>query len=175
MDPKTFLSSVAPAVRGKIFLDRHALAARLDEHRARDEVIVFANGCFELLHVGHIRYLTAARALGDRLVLAVNTDESMRAIKPNRRPVNPDVERYEILAALECVDYVVPLDERTPAEILGVLRPDVHTKGTDYTLERIPERVVVEGYGGRVAIVGDPKDHSTTDMLRELQNSPLLS
>ena len=163
------------AMKRKIFLDPKALVPRIDELRAGGAKIVFANGCFELLHVGHIRYLTAAKELRDVLVLAVNTDESMRRIKPDRKPVNPDHERFEILAALEAVDFIVPLRERTPAELLGLLRPDFHTKGTDYTIDRIPERSVVEAYGGRVAIVGDPKDHSTTDMLKELSGPKLLS
>lgn len=159
---------------GKIYEDPHALASRLEELRARGASIIFANGCFELLHVGHVRYLEGAKALGDILVCAVNTDESMKRIKPDRKPVNPDVERFEIVAALEAVDFVVPLRERTPAELLAVLKPDVHTKGTDYTLEMIPERTVVEAYGGRVAIVGDDKRHSTTQMLNDIRG-PIMS
>jgi D-beta-D-heptose 7-phosphate kinase/D-beta-D-heptose 1-phosphate adenosyltransferase len=155
--------------REKIFLEPELLLRELAAMKARGETIVFANGCFELLHVGHVRYLAAARALGDALVLAVNTDESMRLIKPDRRPVIPDHERFELLAAIEAVDFIVPLRERTPAELLGILKPDIHTKGTDYTIDRIPERVVVEAYGGRVAIVGDPKEHSTTSMLERLR------
>ncbi len=153
----------------KIYQDPHALSSRIEELRARGARIIFANGCFELLHVGHVRYLKGAKALGDVLICAVNTDESLKMIKPDRRPVNPDVERFEIVAALECVDFVVPLAERTPAELLAILKPDVHTKGTDYTLDRIPERVVVEAYGGRVAIVGDDKSHSTTQMIKEIR------
>lgn len=159
----------------KIIPDLERLCRILDDMRHQGKVVVTAGGCFELLHVGHIRYLTSARALGDTLVVMVNTDTSMRLIKPDRRPVNPDYERFELLAALEAVDYVVPLTDQTPARLLDRIRPDVHTKGTDYTLEQIPERVVVEAYGGRVAIVGDPKDHSTTDMLRELGTSPPAS
>jgi D-beta-D-heptose 7-phosphate kinase/D-beta-D-heptose 1-phosphate adenosyltransferase len=138
-------------------------------------IIVTANGCFELLHVGHVHYLASAKALGDVLIVAVNTDDSMRLIKPDRRPVNPDSERFEIIAALEAVDYVVPLNERTPVSLLELFKPDIHTKGTDYTLDKIPERVVVERYGGRVELVGGPKSHSTTDMLRALQDPKLLS
>ena len=153
----------------KIYADTKRLLPRLDEARASGRTIVFANGCFELLHVGHIRYLRAARELGDLLVVAVNTDESVAAIKPGRRPVNSDRERMEILAALEAVDFVVPLADRTPAGLLALLKPHIHTKGTDYTLERIPERVVVEAYGGRVELVGGPKERSTTDMLRAIK------
>ena len=155
----------------KIYEDPSRLVPRIDEAKGRGLTVVFANGCFELLHVGHIRYLRAARELGDILVVAVNTDESMRLIKPDRRPANSDRERMEILAALECVDYVVPLSDRTPAGLLGRLRPQIHTKGTDYTLDRIPERVVVESYGGRVELVGGPKERSTTDMLRAIRTT----
>ncbi len=167
--------AIADTCAKKIFLDPEKLRDRLDELRRGGAKVVFANGCFELLHVGHIRYLAAAKALGDVLVLGVNTDASMKVIKPDRKPVNPDAERFEILAALEMVDFVVPLRERTPAELLDLLRPDFHTKGTDYRLEDIPERTVVEAYGGQVAIVGDPKDHSTSDMLETLRDPKLLS
>ena len=152
----------------RIHLDPKKLRRHIESLRARGKTVVFANGCFELLHVGHVRYLKAAKALGDVLVVAVNTDESLRRIKPDRRPVNPDHERFELLAALEPVDFVVPLHEDTPHSLLDLLRPDIHTKGTDYTLDKIPERTVVESYGGRVEIVGDPKDHSTTAMLEAL-------
>ena len=154
----------------KICLDPQSLAPYLEEQRQRGLTVVFANGCFELVHVGHVRYLTSAKALGDILIVAVNTDDSMRQIKPDRKPVNPDHERMEILAAFEAVDHVVPLRERTPHSLIELFRPQIHTKGTDYTLDRIPERTLVESYGGRVEIVGDPKDHSTTDMLRALKN-----
>jgi D-beta-D-heptose 7-phosphate kinase/D-beta-D-heptose 1-phosphate adenosyltransferase len=153
----------------KIFDEPERLAAEIEEARRLGKTLVFANGCFELLHVGHIRYLQAARELGDLLIVAINTDQSLRLIKPDRRPVNSDRERMEIIAALESVDYVVPLNERTPAELLALLRPHVHTKGTDYTLDRIPERVVVEAYGGRVELVGGPKERSTTAMLRQIR------
>jgi len=153
----------------KVFESPTALAFRIEEEKRLGRTIVFANGCFELLHLGHIHYLRAAKALGDRLIVAVNTDESLRLIKPDRRPANSDRERMEILAALESVDYVVPLAERTPAELLALLRPHVHTKGTDYTLDRIPERTVVESYGGRVELVGGPKERSTTAMLRSIR------
>lgn len=152
----------------KIYLDPRDLGPHIEKLREGGKTIVFANGCFELLHVGHIRYLSAAKSLGDCLIVAVNTDESMRRIKPDRRPVNPDLERFELLAALAVVDFVVPLSEDTPDSLLELFRPQIHTKGTDYTLEQIPERVIVESYGGRVELVGDPKDHSTTAMLEEL-------
>jgi D-beta-D-heptose 7-phosphate kinase/D-beta-D-heptose 1-phosphate adenosyltransferase len=157
------------AMSARKIYDPVRLLSRLDEARLQGRTIVFANGCFELLHVGHVRYLQAARELGDLLVVAVNTDASLAMVKPGRRPVNSDAERMEILAALDAVDYVIPLADRTPAGLLALLRPHVHTKGTDYTLERIPERVVVESYGGRVELVGGPKERSTTDMLRTIR------
>ncbi len=158
----------------KIYQDPHVLSSRIEELRAKGARIIFANGCFELLHVGHVRYLKGAKALGDVLICAINTDESLKIIKPDRKPVNPDAERFEIVAALESVDFVVPLRERTPAELLAILKPDVHTKGTDYTLDMIPERSVVQAYGGQVAIVGDDKSHSTTQMINEIRG-PILS
>jgi len=154
----------------KIYEDPARLVPEIDEAQRQGRTVVFANGCFELLHVGHIRYLRAARALGDLLIVAVNTDDSLRLIKPDRRPVNSDLERMEIIAALESVDYVIPLADRTPAGLPAMLRPQIHTKGTDYTLERIPERVVVESYGGRVELVGGPKERSTTHMLRSIKD-----
>jgi len=154
----------------KVYVDPETLVDVLAARRRAGAVIVFANGCFELLHVGHVRFLYGAKALGDVLVVAVNTDASMRIIKPDRRPVNRDYERMELIAAFECVDFVVPLRETNPERLIGLYRPDVHTKGTDYTLERIPERHVVESYGGRVALVGDPKTHSTTAMLQALRS-----
>lgn len=156
----------------KVFSDPLVLLARLQRHREWGHSVVTANGCFELLHAGHVRYLRAAKALGDLLVVAVNTDASMRLVKPDRRPANTERDRFEIIAALECVDYVVPLDDRTPCALLGLLRPDIHTKGTDYTLDRIPERLVVEAYGGRVELVGGPKERSTTDMLHMIRSHP---
>ena len=146
------------------------LLPHIVECRERGLTTVFANGCFELLHVGHVRYLQAARELGDVLIVAVNTDQSISVIKPDRNPVNPDVERMELLAAMECVDYVVPLREETPERLLRLFEPQIHTKGTDYTLEEIPERPVVESYGGRVELVGGPNVRNTRDMLRELKS-----
>jgi D-glycero-beta-D-manno-heptose 1-phosphate adenylyltransferase len=169
--PPEIMNSPVPPDQ-KIFLDIERLAAHLDDARRRGLKIVTANGCFDLLHVGHIRYLFAARAEGDLLVVAINTDESMRMIKPDKKIVTPDQERFEIIAAIGAVDYVVPLRERTPESILRRLRPDVHAKGTDYTVEQIPERFVVEEHGGRVAIVGDPKSHSSTAMRAALQAKP---
>jgi D-glycero-beta-D-manno-heptose 1-phosphate adenylyltransferase len=124
------------------------------------------NGCFDLLHVGHVRYLRAAKELGGRLVVAVNSDSSTRALKGLGRPRVPEQERAEILAALADVDAVTIFDEPDVCEVIRNLRPDIHAKGTDYTVDNVPERDVVIACGGRVAIVGDPKDHSTTELLR---------
>ena len=131
--------------------------------------MALANGVFDLLHVGHVRYLEGARQLADVLVVAVNSDASTRANKGEGRPVIPEDERAEMVAALGCVDHVVIFDQRTVVEVIRALRPDVHVKGTDYTPESIPEREEVEAYGGRVAVAGDPKDHSTTELIRKLE------
>jgi D-glycero-beta-D-manno-heptose 1-phosphate adenylyltransferase len=136
--------------------------------RAAGRKIVFANGCFDLLHVGHIRYLQKARAMGDVLILGINGDASVAALKGKGRPLQPEAERAEILAALDCVDYVLLFDALTVDGILRELRPDIHAKGTDYTEESVPERETVRSYGGHVAIAGDPKDHSTRDLIKTI-------
>ncbi len=140
----------------------------IDEHRSRKEVVVLSNGAFDLLHVGHIRCLKAAKDLGDVLVIALNSDRSIREYKGSNLPVNPQNERIEIVSALEMVDYVTIFDEPSADKLLLALRPDIHAKGTDYTEETLPERDTVLSYGGRVAIVGDPKDHSTTDLIQRV-------
>lgn len=131
--------------------------------------VVLANGVFDLFHVGHVRYLEAAAREGDVLVVAVNSDASTRAYKGPDRPRVPEDERAEIVASLACVDHVVVFDDPDVVAILQSLRPDVHAKGTDYTTETVPERHIVASYGGRVAICGDPKDHSTTEMITRLE------
>jgi rfaE bifunctional protein nucleotidyltransferase chain/domain len=131
--------------------------------------VVLANGVFDMLHVGHVRYLQAAKALGNVLVVAVNSDASTRAYKGPARPLVPEAERAELVAALACTDFVVIFEEKDVRRVLSVLKPDIHAKGTDYTTETIPEREVVEAYGGRVAVCGDPKDHSSTEMIARLQ------
>jgi D-glycero-beta-D-manno-heptose 1-phosphate adenylyltransferase len=148
-------------------LSRDALIRVVAEARARGKRIVLANGCFDILHVGHIRYLTGARELGDLLVVGVNSDVQVAIQKGAGRPVVPAVERAELVGALESVGYVTIFDEPTVEELLLALKPDVHAKGTDYTVDTVPEREVVRSYGGRVAIVGDPKDHSTTEILSQ--------
>jgi rfaE bifunctional protein nucleotidyltransferase chain/domain len=129
-----------------------------------------ANGVFDLLHVGHVRYLEGAKALVDRLVVAVNSDASVRGLKGEGRPILPEAARAELVASLRAVDYVVIFSEPTVGRLLDLLKPDVHCKGTDYTVESVPERAIVQAYGGRTAIVGDPKDHSTRDLLARLKD-----
>ncbi len=136
--------------------------------RRAGRTIVFGNGCFDLLHVGHIRYLQGARELGDILILALNGDRSVRNLKGPGRPVMPELERAEILAALECVDYIVVFNDATVDGLLNELRPDVHAKGTDYRVETVPERETVLSYGGKIAIVGDSKEHSTREYLKRI-------
>jgi rfaE bifunctional protein nucleotidyltransferase chain/domain len=133
--------------------------------RAPGRTLAFANGCFDVLHVGHVRYLEAARAEGDRLIVAVNDDRSVEALKGAGRPILPAAARAELVAALRSVDYVVIFSGPTVERLLRQLQPDVHCKGTDYTEDTVPERDVVRAYGGRIAIVGDPKDHSTRDLI----------
>ena len=142
------------------------------DNRARGLTHAFANGCFDLLHVGHVRYLEAARREADRLIVAVNDDRSMRGLKGPNRPILPEADRAELVAALRAVDYVVIFPEPTVTPLLELLKPEVHCKGTDYTVETVPERDTVRAYGGRIAIVGDPKDHSTRNLLARLSNTP---
>jgi D-glycero-beta-D-manno-heptose 1-phosphate adenylyltransferase len=149
-------------------LSRDALASAVAEDRREGRTIAFANGCFDLLHAGHVRYLQAAAAEADRLVVAVNGDE-MAGRKGPGRPVLSAADRAEIVAGLRGVDYVTVFDEPTVTPLLLLLRPDVHCKGTDYTEASVPERDTVLAYGGRIAIVGDPKDHSTRDLLARIR------
>ncbi len=149
-------------------LDRNRLIARVAIARRSGARVVFANGCFDVLHVGHVRYLEAARALGDLLVVGINSDEQVRALKGKGRPFVSERERAEVIASLRAVDLVTIFPEPTVEALLLAIRPDIHAKGTDYTAETVPERDVVRSYGGRVAIVGDPKDHSSSKMLLRL-------
>ena len=152
-------------------LTRDQVAARVQQDRARGLTHAFANGAFDLLHVGHIRYLEAARREADRLIVAINDDQSVRGLKGPLRPVLPQHDRAEMVAALRAVDYVVIFSEPTVTPLLELLQPAVHCKGTDYTLDTVPERETVRAYGGRIAIVGDPKDHSTSDLLTRLKGT----
>ena len=150
-----------------------ALEARLADLRALGKKIAFANGHFDLLHVGHLRYLQAARAEADALVVAINDDGSVARLKGPGRPIVPAAERAELLAALAPVDFVVVFEGDSPAPLLARLKPDVHCKGTDYgTPERVPEYETVRAYGGRTALVGDPKDHATSDLIAKVKGLP---
>lgn len=152
-------------------LTRTELLQSADAHRAAGRRIVFANGAFDLLHAGHVRYLQAARREGDWLAVGVNSDASVARGKGAGRPIVPEAERAEIVAALACVDAVALFGEDSPAALLRELRPDVHAKGTDYTVASVPERDAVAAYGGRTAIVGDPKEHATTDVIERIRQA----
>jgi rfaE bifunctional protein nucleotidyltransferase chain/domain len=149
-------------------VDRVSLVARVAVGRAAGCRIVLANGCFDVLHAGHVRYLQGARALGDMLVVGINSDAQVLRLKGAGRPILPERDRAELVASLQAVDLVTIFEEPTVTELLLEIRPDVHAKGTDYTEETVPERDVVRSYGGRVAIVGDPKDHSTSEILEKV-------
>jgi rfaE bifunctional protein nucleotidyltransferase chain/domain len=150
-------------------LDEQALSAALERERALGKSIAFANGCFDVLHVGHIRYLQDASRVADVLVVAVNGDASVEVLKGKGRPVMPAAERAELISAIRGVSYVTVFDEVSPARLLGALKPDFQCKGTDYSPESVPEAAVVEAYGGKVVITGDPKDHSTTAVLEKMR------
>jgi len=154
----------------KIVARRH-LPELVSQWRRHGQQIVLANGCFDLLHVGHVRYLRGAKSLGGKLVVAMNSDSSVRRIKGEGRPLMPEAERAEIIASLADVDAVIIFDEPDVRALIREIRPDVQAKGTDYTRDTVPERDEVCAYGGRVEIVGDPKDHSTTDILGQVRAS----
>jgi rfaE bifunctional protein nucleotidyltransferase chain/domain len=147
------------------------LVAAIARDRAAGKTVAFANGCFDLLHVGHVRYLAGAAAEADRLIVAVNDDRSVAGLKGAGRPILPAPERAELVAAIRGVDYVVVFGDANVERLLLLVKPDVHCKGTDYTVESVPERAVVAGYGGRTAIVGDAKDHATRDLLKRIAAS----
>ena len=147
-------------------LDRAGVAERVAQWRSEGHRVTLANGCFDVLHVGHIRFLQGAKDLGGRLLVAVNADVTVRALKGAGRPRTPDIERAEILAALACVDAVVIFEESDVCNLVREVRPDFHAKGTDYTPETVPERAVVIACGGEVRIVGDPKDHSSSGVIK---------
>ena len=149
-------------------LTEKALVDAVARDRDAGRQIVFANGCFDLLHVGHVRYLQAAAAEGDRLIVAVNDDRSVASLKGTGRPVIPAAERAELVAAVRGVDYVLIFSDPTVERLLTLLKPDVHCKGTDYTIDTVPERDTVRAYGGRTAIVGDPKSHATRDLIARI-------
>jgi D-glycero-beta-D-manno-heptose 1-phosphate adenylyltransferase len=153
-------------------LRREELSKQVAEWRRSGDRIILANGGFDVIHVGHIRYLHAAKKLGGRLIVAVNSDESMRALKGEGRPLTPAAERAEIMAALSDVDAVVIFPELNVAALIAEIKPEIHAKGTDYTAETVPEREQVLAYGGRIKIVGDHKDHSTTQIISRLTQEP---
>jgi len=149
-------------------LERNRLIARVAIERRAGAKIILANGCFDLFHVGHIRYLSGAKELGGCLIVALNSDEQVRKLKGENRPLMPENERAEVISALKFVDYVTIFCEPTVEELIRAIRPDFHAKGTDYTGDTVPEREIVKEYGGRVAIVGDPKNHSSTGLIEKV-------
>ncbi len=152
-----------------LILDRDELVAHIAAEKAKGATIVLANGCFDVLHVGHVRYLRGARDLGDLLVVGINSDAQVARLKGEGRPILAAGERAELVASLEAVDLVTIFDEPTVTELLLAIKPDIHAKGTDYTVETVPERDVVRSYGGNIRIVGDPKEHSTSEMIRRFK------
>jgi rfaE bifunctional protein nucleotidyltransferase chain/domain len=146
-------------------LERAELLEKISDARENNAKIVLANGCFDLFHVGHIRYLAGAKDLGDILIVGINSDEQVRKLKGENRPFMPEKERAEIVSALRFVDFVTIFGEPTVEALIRAIRPDFHAKGTDYTTETVPEREIVKEYGGQTAIVGDPKDHSSTNLI----------
>ena len=152
-------------------LDRAQLVEKVAEARRHNAKIVLANGCFDIFHVGHIRYLDGARELGDILIVGINSDEQVKKLKGANRPFMPENERAEIISALKFVDYVTIFDEPTVGQLIRAICPDFHAKGTDYTPDTVPEREIVRACGGQTAIVGDPKDHSSTELALKFSES----
>ena len=149
--------------------DIDELSIIVEKERENGKKIVFANGCFDILHVGHIRYLKEAKELGDLLIVAINSDSSARKLKGNGRPLTPENKRAEIIAAIECVDYVIIFNESNVSSLLLTLKPDIHAKGTDYTEDSVPEADTVKAYGGRVTITGDKKERSSTEIIKKVK------
>jgi D-glycero-beta-D-manno-heptose 1-phosphate adenylyltransferase len=154
---------------GVIIKNLDDLKTVIEEEKKKGKRIVFGNGCFDILHVGHVRYLKGAKALGDLLIVAVNDDSSVTGLGKRKKVVTPAGERAEIISAIDCVDYVTIFSDPTVERLLTTLKPDIHAKGTDYTVDNVPERAIVRSYGGEVAIVGDPKDHSTRDIIKVIK------
>lgn len=155
---------------GRVIGSLDELKRIIDAQKAAGKRVVFGNGCFDIVHVGHVRYLKGAKELGDILIVAVNDDSSVTGLGKRKEVVTPADERAEIISALDCVDYVILFGEPTVENLLRTLKPHIHAKGTDYTEDNVPERNIVISYGGRVAIVGDPKDHSTRDIIKNIKN-----
>lgn len=152
-------------------VDRTRVVTEIAKARSGGAKIVLANGCFDLLHVGHVRYLTGAKTLGDFLVVGVNSDKQARTLKGKGRPFMPENDRAKLVSALSCVDLVTVFDEPTVEELIRTIKPDFHAKGTDYTTETVPERDIIREIGGVVAIVGDPKDHSSTNIIDRVRQN----
>ena len=162
MQSNSSKNSLAPV------LGRNRLVARVAVERRNKKRIVLANGCFDLFHVGHTRYLEGAKELGDILIVGINSDKQVRKLKGKDRPFMPEDERAELVSAIRFVDFVTIFEEPTVEELIRAIRPDFHAKGTDYTTETVPEREIVKECGGQVAIVGDPKDHSSTELISQV-------
>ena len=154
-----------------IILSEQELVEAVARERAGGKTIAFANGCFDLLHVGHVRYLQGSAAEADRLIVAVNDDRSVAGLKGAGRPILPSADRAEVVAAVRGVDFVVVFGDPSVERLLTLVKPDVHCKGTDYTVDSVPERAVVAAYGGRTAIVGDPKNHATRELLTQIRRT----
>jgi rfaE bifunctional protein nucleotidyltransferase chain/domain len=152
----------------QVILDHDELAKNIDELKKHGKKVIFANGCFDLLHVGHVRYLRGAKALGDVLVLAINSDASVRRLKGPERPLLPLEDRLGILSAFEMIDFITAFEDDTVSPLLLKLKPNVQVKGTDYTPDTIPEKDTVASFGGEVAVVGDPKDHASKNLIQEI-------
>ena len=155
---------------GRVIGSLDELKRIIDAQKAAGKRVVFGNGCFDIVHVGHVRYLKGAKELGDILIVGVNNDSSVTGLGKRKEVVTPADERAEIISAIDCVDYVILFGEPTVENLLRTLKPHIHAKGTDYTEDNVPERNIVISYGGRVAIVGDPKDHSTRDIIKNIKN-----
>lgn len=147
---------------------RSILKNTVEELKAAGKTVVFTNGCFDILHLGHVRYLQDAKALGDCLIVAVNTDDSVKRLKGDSRPLVPEFERAELVAALQCVDYVTLFDEDTPTEVITYLQPDIHVKGGDYQADDLPESQAVKSYGGKIVIIPLTEGKSTTNLIQRI-------
>ena len=153
-----------------MLIDRNLIVETCKEIRQNGKKIVFTNGCFDILHVGHVRYLTTAKSFGDILIVGLNTDESVKILKGENRPINNEKDRAEVLLGLKAVDYVVLFGERTAENLVSEIRPDIYVKGADYTVDKIPEAKIVQSYGGQIELVKFVDGHSTTNIIKKLQS-----
>jgi glycerol-3-phosphate cytidylyltransferase len=159
-------------VEAEMLIDRKLIEETCKEIRQGGKKIVFTNGCFDILHVGHVRYLTTAKSFGDILIVGLNTDESVKMLKGENRPINNEKDRAEVLLGLKAVDYVVLFGERTAENLVSEIRPDVYVKGADYTVDKIPEAKIVQSYGGQIELVKFVKGHSTTNIINQIAKTP---